>query len=106
MSGRPLGFLERAVWYYLLCTSVEDGFVLPNVVYLEREMIKDLRPREENSGIKCFFPYTLYHWTTAFDCFHFFSFHDFLYLFIYFFSFGLGVSLVYFMYTWVLPLAF
>jgi hypothetical protein len=53
--------------------------------------------------LKALFFHTLFQWIIAYDCFHISSFHDF---FLSLFFFWLGVSLVYFLCTWVRPLVF
>ena len=53
--------------------------------------------------LKAFFFNTLYQWMVAYECFHISSFHA---LFGLFFLFWLGVSLVYFLCTWMRPLHF
>ena len=46
-------------------------------------VLKKVREHWWNYGL--FFINTLYHWTTAIDCFHFSSFHDFIDFFFFFF---------------------
>jgi hypothetical protein len=71
-------------------------------------VVRNDRNFEDNErtvvDLKAFFN-TLYHWMTAYEYFHIYSFHGFFSLFSFFF-FRIVLSLVYFQYIWVRLLCF
>lgn len=97
-SGRPFRLLKRAIWQALVCCSVEDGTVLPNVVW--REINYQSFEVREGTVVELKDFFSSRHFTTRQLPFHF-NISSFYLLFFFFCQ--LDICLVYFLHTYVAP---